>query len=149
MQRSFGCNEDTVVTFGIWDLLHVGHLEFLQRARKLRNTLVVGVPTDRAVEIDKGKLPIICAEHRVQMLRSISFVTHVELYGYPRWFMDILRMYRPLTLAVGEDWGKADRHREAEDFMYSIGGIVVSIPRTPGISTTEIINRILTQRSAT
>lgn len=126
---------------GCWDLLHVGHVAFLKRAKALGDRLIVGVPSDSVVLEDKGKLPIITLTSRMEMLASLRCVDRVASY-HKLDFMSHLREFRPDVLAVGEFWGRERRHKDAELYMGSNGGAVVTIPYTQEESTTQIIERI-------
>lgn len=132
-----------VMCFGVWDLLHVGHLNFLEAAARLGESLVVGVPDDRVVRADKGAEPVIDFAGRMRMVVALRCVTFAVGY-YRLEFLTPLEVYCPEVLAVGEDWGRPrqDRHDEAEEFMRRRGGRVVKVPRTSGISTTDIIERV-------
>jgi rfaE bifunctional protein nucleotidyltransferase chain/domain len=126
-----------VCTFGVFDLLHIGHVRFLEKCRSWGHRLIVGVPEDRVVELDKGRPPVIPFTHRLEMVRSIWCVT--VAVGYEELeFLTVLKMFRPDVLAVGT-WGTDRRHREAEEFVESYDGKVIRIPYTPGVSTTSII----------
>ena len=122
---------------GVWDLLHVGHVRVLRRARALGDRLVVGVPSDDVVEEDKGKQPVIPLEHRVEMLESLACVDTAWPY-YDLGFLRHLELLRPDILAVGETWGVAPRHRDAERWVKKNGVRLVKLPYTTGVSTTSI-----------
>lgn len=131
-----------VYTPGVWDLFHVGHVHFLRRARELGDTLIVGVPSDEVVRQDKRHLPIIPLADRIAVLESVRYVTQVSTY-YELEFLTHLHLYRPSVLAVGAEWGSADRHIDAEDWCKDNKCRLVRIPRYEGESSTEICNRIL------
>ena len=126
---------------GVWDLLHVGHLTILERARALGDRLVVGVPSDEVVVQDKGESPIIPLSHRLRMLSALRCVD-VAMPYYRLEFLTHLRMFRPDILAVGETWGREARHEKAEEWIRRAGGRVVVLPYTHGTSSTDIKNRI-------
>lgn len=130
-----------VVTFGVWDLLHVGHVRFLERARKHGPFLVVGVPTDEVVIEDKGRPPVVPFAERKAMLESCRWVDVAIRYDVLD-FAAVLDRVRPHVLAVGDQWGAERRHRDAEAWIAGRGGRKVVIPRTPGVSTTELVHRI-------
>ena len=130
---------------GVWDLLHVGHVVVLERAKALGDRLVVGVPSDRIVLDDKGSAPVMSLEHRVKMLQSLRCVDLAIPY-YDLSFIDHLNSFDPDILVVGTDWGMENRHRQAEQWIYDHGKRMIVLPRTPMISTTEIKRTILEQR---
>lgn len=120
----------TVITYGTFDLFHIGHLNLLRRLRSLGDRLVVGVSTDDFNSI-KGKKTIVSYEHRAEIVGSLKCVDHV--FPETDWEQkraDILRE-RAHIFAMGDDWaGKFD----------SLGDIceVIYLPRTRDVSTTEI-----------
>lgn len=120
----------TVITYGTFDIFHLGHLLFLKRARALGDRLVVGVSTDQ-FNILKGKKSLFCYEHRSQIVASIRYVDEVfpeDDWGQKR--EDILRLGASVFV-MGDDWSGRF------DFLSDLAEVVY-IPRTPGISTTEI-----------
>jgi glycerol-3-phosphate cytidylyltransferase len=119
-----------ILTYGTFDLFHVGHLRLLQRARGLGDALIVGVSTDEFNSV-KGKKTIISFEERMEIVRSLRCVSRVfpETCWEQKRF-DIAR-YRARALVMGDDWdGKFDFLKEHCDVVY--------LPRTEGISTTSL-----------
>lgn len=135
--------EKVVCIFGVWDLLHVGHIEALERARLLGDRLVVGVPADSVVVEDKGSPPIIDCLSRARMLQAVRFVDEVVIYKTLS-FLPVLEEVEPDILAVGSPWGHAERHIAAERWVVDRGGRVVPIPRLESVSTSWIKERVLT-----
>lgn len=129
---------------GVWDLLHVGHLAILERASKMGDILIVGVPTDPVVIQDKGDPPIIPCKDRVRMLQALEVVDLAIPYDALE-FLSALKRYDVDVLVVGDTWGTDTRHREATEYIHSIGGRVVSFPYTAEASTTDIKARVLAQ----
>lgn len=126
-----------VVTFGCWDLLHVGHVAVLERARALGDRLVVGVPSDEVVTEDKGRPPVILLADRLRMVAALRCVDVAVPYHLLA-FVPTLEAVRPDVMAVGDTWGSECRHVAAETWMTAAGGRVVRLPYTAGVSTTEI-----------
>ena len=126
-----------VMVFGVWDLLHVGHVRFLQKARDLGTMLVVGVPTDEVVLADKGQLPIIPLMQRTEMLEALRCVSQVIIYNDLD-FIKPLEVVRPNILVVGGDWRGQERHRKAEAWVRLNDCQMVWLPRMPDVSTTSI-----------
>jgi len=122
---------------GVWDLLHVGHLTVLEAAAALGDRLIVGVPSDEVVRKDKGTSPIITLQDRLQMLSALRCVNCVLPY-YRLEFLTHLQAIRPNILAVGETWGAEQRHRDAEEWVKKNGRQMVTLPYTPGISSSTI-----------
>lgn len=138
------------VTFGVWDLLHKGHVEFLNKCIEYlditttdyKRQLIVGVAGDSTTEEDKKQRPVINETDRCYMLEELRVVNIAEIYHGLN-FIPLLRKYRPDVLFVGEQWGKEQRHIDAENWMKARRCTVIRVPRTEGISTTEIKNKIL------
>jgi len=128
----------TVLTYGTFDLFHVGHLNILKRARSLGDRLIVGVSTDD-FNLSKGKKTIIAFEDRIKIIRSIRYVdaTFPE-YSWDQKVADVHR-YHADTLVMGDDWrGKFDFLREHCNVTY--------LPRTKGVSSSHL-KLIIDQRA--
>ena len=132
---------------GVWDLLHVGHISMLTKASKLGNILVVGVPSDEMVIQDKQSPPIIPLLDRLLMLNSLACVDFAIPY-HSLEFLTHLNMIRPDVLAVGETWGKEDRHTQAEEWLITNCCKLVKIPYYREESTTQIKQRVLKEWSS-
>jgi len=126
---------------GVWDLLHIGHVMVLKRARKFGDVLIVGVPSDEVVKQDKGHYPIIPCEQRCKMLQALKCVDLAIVYDKLE-FVTALRRYDVDVLVIGEYWGKECRHVQAVQHMKDKGGRVVMLPYTRETSTSEIIEKI-------
>lgn len=126
---------------GVWDLLHVGHINVLEWAKALGDQLVVGVPSDAVVMEDKGWPPIIPLEQRIKMLSALRCVDLAIPY-YSLSFIRELCWLNPTMLVVGEPWGAEARHREAEQWVKDNGKQLVRLPRTEGVSTTLICQKV-------
>lgn len=120
----------TVITYGTFDLFHIGHVQLLERARSLGDRLVVGVSSDEFNAI-KGKKSVFPYEQRAQILRTLRCVD--EVFPEHDWGQkegDVLK-YKADTFVMGHDWkGKFDDLKDLCQVIY--------LPRTDGISTTEI-----------
>lgn len=121
----------TVITFGTFDLFHIGHLRILQRARALGNRLVVGVSTDALTFSKKQRYPVMDQESRKAILRSLRCVDHVFDEESLKQKAAYIRQHDADVLVMGDDWtGKFDEMN------------CVYLPRTPSISTTALIETI-------
>ena len=119
-----------VITYGTFDLLHVGHVRLLRRLKALGDTLIVGVSTD-AFNTQKGKVSIYPFEERCEIIKSIRFVDKVIPEETWDQKANDVKQYNVDILAMGDDWaGKFD--------MLSSDVEIVYLPRTEGISTTDI-----------
>lgn len=120
----------TVLTYGTFDLFHIGHVNLLKRLSELGDRLIVGCSTDEFNSL-KGKRSVLPFEQRVQVLRSCRYVDDVfaeECWEQKR--ADIIRLHVNV-FGMGDDW--AGRFDSLSDIVK-----VVYIPRTREISTTEI-----------
>jgi glycerol-3-phosphate cytidylyltransferase len=120
----------TVITYGTFDILHVGHINLLRRARALGDRLVVGLSSD---EFNRGKhkSSLLNYENRKAVLESIRWVD--EVFPENRWEQKIedIRKYEASVFVMGHDWeGKFDFLSDCCEVVY--------LSRTADISTTEI-----------
>jgi len=126
-----------VITFGTFDVFHVGHLSILERASELGDSLVVGVSTDSLNLSKKGRLPVYPEEERIRIVRALRFVDEAFFEESLERKADYIRRYKGNILVMGEDWkGKFDNFREICEVVY--------LPRTPSVSTTAVIEKIRT-----
>jgi len=122
----------TVITYGTFDLFHIGHLRLLQRAKELGDKLIVAVSTDE-FNLIKGKKAIIPYEQRAEIVKNIKCVDLVIPENSWEQKVDDIKKYNVDIFVMGEDWkGKFDYLKEYCEVVY--------LPRTEGISSTEIRN---------
>jgi len=121
----------TVITFGTYDLFHIGHVNILKRAAALGQRLVVGVSTDKLNFSKKSTLPTINEVDRSEIIRSLRFVDEVFLEESLELKREYILQYKANVLVMGDDW--AGRFDEFSDICK-----VVYLQRTSGISTTSI-----------
>ena len=121
-----------VITFGTFDIFHVGHLNILQRSAELGDHLIVGISTDELNFSKKQRYPI-CPQHsRADIVKALRCVQET-------FFEESLELKRQYIidnqadiLVMGDDWqGKFDEFKDICEVIY--------LPRTPSISTTELI----------
>jgi glycerol-3-phosphate cytidylyltransferase len=128
-------SKKTVVTFGTFDIFHVGHLRLLERARSLGTHLVVGVSTDKLNFDKKGRNPVYSEDERKEIIQSLKCVDSVFNEESLEKKGDYLKQYKADILVMGDDWeGKFDIYRELCEVIY--------FQRTPSVSTTEVIEKI-------
>ena len=125
----------TVITFGTFDVLHVGHIRILKRAASLGDRLVVGVSADALNEAKKGRAPVFSQDERLEIIGSLKFVDEVFVEESLELKRDYIIEHRADVLAMGDDW--KGRFDEFEDICE-----VVYLTRTPAISTTALIEKI-------
>ena len=129
-----------VFTNGVFDLLHPGHVRYLQAARAEGDVLVVGVNSDRSVRANKGELrPLTPERERAELLSALASVDAVAIFDTPT-PADIIRQIQPDVLVKGADW-PADQI-VGRNTVEARGGRVVRIAVEPGWSTTAIVARI-------
>lgn len=143
-QRQAG--KQLVFTNGCFDLLHIGHVRYLQHARELGDCLIVGLNSDRSVQsLGKGEgRPIINEQERAEVLAALSCVDFITVFDAPD-PLSLIQTLIPHILVKGEDW--APEQIIGRDVVESHGGSVVSIPLVPNSSTSRIVERILNLRS--
>lgn len=129
-----------VFTNGCFDILHVGHVRYLADARSEGDLLVVGLNSDASVRIIKGdKRPIVCQNHRAEVLASIGCVDFIVIFDEPD-PLKLIQTLKPDVLVKGEDWTE-DAIVGAE-FVKSQGGKIVRISFVEELSTTAVIEKI-------
>ena len=129
-----------VFTNGVFDLLHVGHLRYLQQARALGDALLVGLNSDRSVRQIKGAgRPITAETERAEILEALACVDGVVIFDEdtPR---NLIVLIQPDVLVKGADW--AEDAVVGRDIVEARGGRVVRVAIEPGHSTTKIVERI-------
>lgn len=125
-----------VITFGTFDVFHVGHLRILKRAMELGDFLVVGVSSDALNFEKKGRRPVYSEEDRLELVAGVAGVRSVFLEESLDMKEEYLRLFKADVLVMGDDWkGRFDKYSETCDVVY--------LPRTPSISTTAVIEKIL------
>lgn len=124
-----------VLTVGVYDLLHIGHVELFRKARALGGRLVVAVQDSEVVEAFKpGANLVYSTEERCYMVAAIRYVDQVVVY---RNVKDIVRDIAPDIFAKGPDQNH-EGFRQAVEWCEQNGKRVVTLPRTEGISSTEL-----------
>ena len=129
-----------VFTNGVFDLLHPGHVRYLQHARNLGDMLVVGLNADASVRRNKGPgRPIIPEHERAEVLAALECVDAVVVFGEDT-PAEIVRLVQPDILVKGADW-PADQI-VGRDTVEARGGRVVLVPVEQGHSTSAIVERV-------
>ncbi len=124
-----------VITFGTFDVFHIGHLRILQRARALGSHLIVGVSTDALNRAKKGRNPIYPQDQRAEIIEGLRCVDEVFFEESLERKREYLLEHRADILVMGDDWaGKFDEFRDICEVVY--------LARTPAVSTTETIEKI-------
>ena len=124
-----------VITFGTFDLFHVGHLRILERARALGTSLSVGVSSDELNQQKKGKTPVCSLEDRMAILRALRCVDDVFVEHALELKAQYIQEQAADIMVMGEDWkGKFDDMKAHCEVVY--------LERTPSISTTALLEVI-------
>jgi glycerol-3-phosphate cytidylyltransferase len=132
-------SERTVITFGTFDVFHVGHVRMLNRAKELGDRLVVGVSADALNVRKKGRAPVFSQDERLEIVANIRCVDEVFVEESLDLKRDYITTHGADILVMGDDWaGKFDWVSDVCEVVY--------LPRTPSVSTTAIIEHIVTTR---
>ena len=131
----------TVFTNGVFDILHIGHLTYLEEARNLGDVLIVGVNSDASVKVNKGdKRPINSQKNRAEMLSGLKFVDYTVIFDEktPEKLLDLLKHDIHVK---GGDYKKEDLPETK--IVEKNGGEVKILSFVDSFSTTDIINKII------
>jgi len=129
-----------VFTNGVFDLLHPGHLRYLQHARTLGHALLVGINSDRSVREVKGPdRPITPEDERAEVLAALTCVDGVVVFDESTPHA-LIATLQPDVLVKGADW--AEDAIVGRDIVEARGGRVVRVAIEPGYSTTAIVGKI-------
>ena len=129
-----------VFTNGCFDLLHIGHVRYLQTARRQGDCLVVAVNSDSSVrQIKEAGRPLIPEGQRAEVVAALACVDLVTIFDEPDPLV-LIRLLRPDALVKGADWLEKDIVGARE--VQEAGGKVLRIPLEDGMSTSNLIERI-------
>jgi rfaE bifunctional protein nucleotidyltransferase chain/domain len=130
-----------VFTNGCFDILHVGHVRYLNAARALGDALVVGINSDRSVREIKGESrPVVTESERAEVLAGLASVDYICIFDDPT-PKQIIDAIVPDVLVKGADWGISEI--VGRDTVESAGGVVRNVPLVEGASTTDIIRKVI------
>ncbi|MBN2282645.1 MAG: D-glycero-beta-D-manno-heptose 1-phosphate adenylyltransferase [Deltaproteobacteria bacterium] len=133
-----------VFTNGCFDILHVGHVRYLEEAKKLGDVLVLGLNSDSSVRAIKGpRRPVVPEEDRACVMAALESIDFVTLFDEET-PLHLIETLEPHIIVKGGDWSL--ERIVGRDLVESRGGRVVVIPEIPGSSTTNIIEKILNTR---
>ena len=140
LQKLQNQGKKVVFTNGVFDILHLGHVTYLQEAREQGDLLVVGLNSDASVRRIKGPLkPLLPLEERAEMLLALSCVDYTTFFEEDDPY-NVIKTLRPDVLIKGGDWA-VDKIIGA-DLVVSWGGKVANIPVVEGRSTTNLIQMV-------
>ena len=130
-----------VITFGTFDIFHVGHVRILERAKEMGDTLIVGVSSDALNQSKKGRLPVYSQAERVKIISALKCVDEVFIEESLELKGEYIKQHNADILVMGDDWqGKFDHLKEYCEVVY--------LPRTPSVSTTQLIEVISSDNSS-
>ena len=140
VERLRSAGKTIVFTNGVFDLLHVGHLRYLQRARELGDALIIGLNSDRCVREIKGpERPITTEAERAEVLEALRCVDGVVVFDEPTpW--NLIAAIQPDVLVKGADW--AEDAIVGRDIVEARGGRVVRVALEAGHSSSAIVAKI-------
>lgn len=125
----------TVITFGTFDLFHLGHLRMIERAASYGDRLVVGVSADALNLRKKGREPVFSEKERMTIVAALKAVDEVFLEESLEQKRDYILRYGADVLVMGDDWkGRFDEFADVCEVVY--------LTRTPAISTTALVEKI-------
>lgn len=132
--------QQIVFTNGCFDIVHLGHIDYLEKARNLGHRLILGLNTDASVSCIKGPLrPVVNEYARARLMAALEFVDAVTLFDEPT-PLELIEAVQPDVLVKGDDYSVATI--VGADFVLARGGRVETIALVPGYSTTKLIERI-------
>ncbi len=124
-----------IITFGTFDVFHIGHVNILERAKALGDYLIVGVSSDELNYSKKSRYPVYSQDHRMKILDSLFCVDEVFVEESLDIKGEYIKRYNASVLVMGDDWkGKFDNFSDLCEVRY--------FPRTKDVSTTDIIRMI-------
>ncbi len=125
-----------IFTNGCFDIIHIGHIELLRKAKDRGDILIVGLNSDRSVREIKGEgRPILDERSRATVLSSINYVDYVVIFDEKTPY-SLIKAIKPDILLKGKDW------KEDEIVGRDIAGEIARVDIVPGYSTTEILEKI-------
>ncbi|HEY6070606.1 MAG TPA: D-glycero-beta-D-manno-heptose 1-phosphate adenylyltransferase [Chthoniobacterales bacterium] len=138
--------KNIVATNGCFDLLHVGHVRYLKRARALGDVLIVGINSDESVRGLKGPgRPLINEKDRAEVLAALESVDLVTIFQEER-ATRFLELAAPHVYVKGGDYKKETLNAEERQALERIGAKIEIVPLEQGYSTTELIERLTKMR---
>ena len=141
-QKLRAAGRRVVLTNGVFDLLHTGHLYYLQKARALGDALFIALNSDASVKALKGpKRPVQNKEERAYALAALACVDGVVIFGAPRLTLEI-RAIRPDIYCKAGDYTLEKLDAGERAALQEVGAEITFMPFLPGFSTTALIAKI-------
>lgn len=138
--------KQVVFTNGCFDIVHLGHIDYLEKARNLGQKMILGLNTDASVSRLKGPLrPVVNEYARARLMAALSFVDAVTLFDEPT-PLELIQAVKPDILVKGDDYSL--ENIVGADFVIQHGGSVQTVPLVKGYSTSSLIEKITKSYSA-
>ena len=135
-------NKKIAWTNGCFDFMHAGHVDYLERAKKYGDVLIVGMNSDQSVKRYKGDLRPICSENfRAQVLNALCCVDYIIIFK-DKTPIKIIERLKPDFYIKGGDYALDTIDQNERRVVESGGGEIIILPEVEGISTTIIIDKI-------
>lgn len=132
--------QQIVFTNGCFDIIHLGHIDYLEKARLLGQRLILGLNTDASVSCIKGpQRPVVNEYARARLMAALEFVDAVTLFGEPT-PLELIEAIQPDVLVKGDDYTVSTI--VGAEFVLAHGGRVETVALVPGYSTSKLIERI-------
>ncbi|MBN1349478.1 D-glycero-beta-D-manno-heptose 1-phosphate adenylyltransferase [candidate division KSB1 bacterium] len=132
-----------VWTNGCFDIMHVGHILYLEKAKAYGDLLIVGLNSDASIKLTKGPTrPIVEESQRAKLLSSLSCVDYIIIFS-EKTPMKLLEILKPDVYVKGGDYTLDTINQEERRFIESYGGTIELMPGIDGMSTSALIKRIL------
>jgi rfaE bifunctional protein nucleotidyltransferase chain/domain len=136
-------NLRVVLTNGTFDLLHIGHVRYLQEARDLGDMLVVGINSDASVRGYKGAgRPVVPQDERAEIVAALRYVDYVTIFDEPT-ATHLVEALQPDVYAKGGDYSPGTKPLPEAEAVLSYGGEVKIIPFVQGHSASDLIQRVM------
>lgn len=136
-------NKKIVFTNGCFDLIHAGHVKYLEKAKSFGDILIVGINSDSSMKKIKGsKRPIIAQGDRARIIAGLESVDYVSIFDETT-PLRLIKAVKPDILVKGADWNL--NKIVGADYIKSYGGKAVSIPLVKGRSTSDMIRKIVSR----
>lgn len=143
VNRAKAENKKVVWTNGCYDLVHAGHILYLEKAKSLGDVLVVGLNSDRSVRLSKGpNRPIVTESQRAKLMSALSCVDYVIVFDDPS-PLKIIEQIKPHVYAKGGDYDINSINQNERKSVEGYGGEIALLPGVKGMSTTNLIEKIL------
>lgn len=129
-----------VFTNGCFDILHYGHVKYLEEAKKKGDILVVAINSDSSVKKIKGsRRPIIAAKERIRLVSALESVDYVTTFSEST-PLKVIKLVKPDVLVKGGDWKTSNI--VGSEFVKSYKGRIITIPFVSGLSSSKLIKKI-------